>query len=619
MDTPTLSTTVTNNKDQQTSPRKLKRMFDIFRSTSQDLGFEKQKKQALYNLIAFSVFLFLIITVICCYFILQQFLRPLFWALMFGFLLHPFKRKLNLLILNWIDGLNDTHRPAILEFLFLPLNLINYCLTTLSRIIIQYGKLLGLVFFALLFIHLTLYYFIFAHKIWLIITSTLLFVFNLLKLIQSYSNLYVLLTLAVGHFVLLCFSWNENTKDFLCRSTPFIWIILLCKILLFNTIGTLFFIALVSMLAIGLISKFYGINSTKSGSQDQPDSLNRLSLNIIYIKDQIWNFILSLLPSHLDEDELDLVEESVDDTDSSTLINEDSTYKNFTDSPIDASSPLTKQVSFSVDNLVDSLNDESKTKLNKTKNETSSNLNKSGLRKNKLTKGRSIRRNSLIDKDSTKQSKSSDLSAAYLYALVWSCLLAQIYIRPRLLYLLPIPMSLFAIKWIWNSLQDIELFVYYSNEIKKWIDERQEAIYNPIFCFIYDYLLISDYVLSKTLRKSVDTLSSLFLILIVIFGAIFATLFLAFQIYYESALLVELTANVMPTINSTYSTLVNSTSDSEFGQMLPKDLINNNIAQEILTKGYLHGREWIQTTIRTTFNGDNNPDSNVTSAVEKVS
>src|SRR4051812_35527366 len=114
---------------------------------------------------------------------------------MFGFVLHPFKQRVTQLILNWITRLNDTHRPAILEVFFLPFSLVNYCLTTVSTIIIQYAKLLGFIFFALLFIHLTLYYFIFAHKVWLAITSTLLFVFNLLKSIQSYANLYVLLAL----------------------------------------------------------------------------------------------------------------------------------------------------------------------------------------------------------------------------------------------------------------------------------------------------------------------------------------------------------------------------------------------------------------------------------------
>lgn len=178
-----------------------------------------------------------------------------------------------------------------------------------------------------------------------------------------------------------------------------------------------------------------------------------------------------------------------------------------------------------------------------------------------------------------------------------------------MLYLLPIPISLYAIKWLWKTIEKTDLFTYYSNEVLKWIEDRKEAVYNPIFCFIYEYLLISDQVLSKTLKKSVDSLSSMFVILFLIFGSIFATIFLTIQIYQESALLVELTTNVMPTINSTLA------NDSELGQMLPKNLINNNIAQEIVTKGYLHGREWLQTTIRTTFGGEN-PDSNVTRAVE---
>lgn len=65
-------------KDQQTavgsSPKRIRRFIDLFRYP-QEFGFEKQRKQAIYNLVAFSAFFIFIITVIACYLILQQFLR----------------------------------------------------------------------------------------------------------------------------------------------------------------------------------------------------------------------------------------------------------------------------------------------------------------------------------------------------------------------------------------------------------------------------------------------------------------------------------------------------------------------------------------------------------------
>ena len=358
-------------------------------------------------------------------------------------------------------------------------------------------------------------------------------------------------------------------------------------------------IALFSMLAIGVVAKFYGIKT--SDGKHQAESVNHLNLNINFIKSQIWNFIQTLLPSHNDEDELlaDLTDESFSNADSTI------DDKCFSASPIGASSPLIK---------TDFISAPSGDKLDRNKSNEDANRSTTikSDKKDKLFKAKkSFRKNSLInDNQSLKQMKPSNLSDAYLYALVWSSFLAQIYIRPQLLYLLPIPILFYTIKWCSKVIQETELFNYYLNEIYKWVDERKEAVCNPMFCFIYEYLLISDYVLSKTLKRSVDSLSSMFVILFLIFGSIFASIFIAFQIYHESALLVELTANVMPTINSTLA------NDKEFGQMLPKNLINNNIAQEMLTKGYLHGREWLQTTIRTTFGGEN-PDSNVTIIVEK--
>lgn len=352
------------------------------------------------------------------------------------------------------------------------------------------------------------------------------------------------------------------------------------------------------MLVIGLSAKFYGI---KINGKKQIDSVNRLSFIINKLKNQIWNFILSLLPSHSEEDEFDLINESNEER---NLIED--TLEN----PVDNKSPL-KEAKKEIIDKKNIFNDNLATK--KAENNENDIENK---KTNKSFKYKLVRKNSLIDKDFSKQPKTNNLSDAYLYALVWSCFLAQIYIRPRLLYLMPITLLFYITKWIWRSFQQTEVFSFYTNEINKWIDERKEVIFHPIFYFIYEYLLISDYVLSRTLKKSVNTLSSLFVIFFVIFGTLFATLFLAFQIYHESALLVELTANVMPSINSTYSSLVNST-DSEYSQILPKDFINDNIGQEILAKGYLHGRQWLQTTIRATFTNES-PDSNLTTAVEKV-
>ena len=76
MDTPVMPSA---NKPQQTanttitSPRKIRRFIDLFRT--HEIGFEKQRKQAFYNLIGFTAFFIFIFTVVCCYLILQQFLR----------------------------------------------------------------------------------------------------------------------------------------------------------------------------------------------------------------------------------------------------------------------------------------------------------------------------------------------------------------------------------------------------------------------------------------------------------------------------------------------------------------------------------------------------------------
>lgn len=89
--------------------------------------------------------------------------------------------------------------------------------------------------------------------------------------------------------------------------------------------------------------------------------------------------------------------------------------------------------------------------------------------------------------------------------------------------------------------------------------------------------------------------------MVMLFAIVFAVVFLSLQIYNESALLVELVGNIIPTLNSTLS------SNPEINQMLPANILKGNLVIEMMNKGYLHGREWLQTSIRSTFGPDADP------------
>lgn len=88
-------------------------------------GHEKALKQAVYNTVTILFAAFVIVAGVAVYFILQPFLGPLLWAVLFGSVLHPFKRSLSCCLGSWLDSLRESSTPLAIGVVCLPFEVVD--------------------------------------------------------------------------------------------------------------------------------------------------------------------------------------------------------------------------------------------------------------------------------------------------------------------------------------------------------------------------------------------------------------------------------------------------------------------------------------------------------------
>lgn len=74
------------------------------------------------------------------YCVLEPFLRPLLWAVLFGTILHPFKNKWTKRISQWLDGLEGNSIPLSAGLVLSPLFLFNYLSKLLEATVISHSR-----------------------------------------------------------------------------------------------------------------------------------------------------------------------------------------------------------------------------------------------------------------------------------------------------------------------------------------------------------------------------------------------------------------------------------------------------------------------------------------------
>lgn len=105
---------------------------EVLRTTIQ--GHQDQLKQALYYSAANAILIFLTGSGIALWFVFQEFVEPLFWAVLCGALLHPLKVKWVKSIDNKLENLSKRNIPLIFGVIYYILSLPGIVFKFLTRV-----------------------------------------------------------------------------------------------------------------------------------------------------------------------------------------------------------------------------------------------------------------------------------------------------------------------------------------------------------------------------------------------------------------------------------------------------------------------------------------------------
>ena len=401
---------------------------------------EKALRQAFYNTIAIIFVTFVLAFVVAVYFVLEPFLQPLIWSFLFGSALHPFKRKLTHFVRVWLT--NQTKKPFTLFAMVLPFTVFNYIINSTAKVVIQYYKLLLFIFVALFLTHLGSFYFTITHKLINFFSILINVGFKLFFTFLNICNIYISLTLLVVQLILHCFfssQINKRISSSIVSSLLFSLIII--KLLLsFGTLGLIIFCLLLIITLSGLIATLIG---RKDKSQDDKNSVQLISFKFYQSLSLFCNSFLSILLSH-----------PSNETEKESIENDEE---------------LSGSIVTSKGDICD------------------------------VTPVSSLKASSLSYKPNPVKKikkKENHLSNSYFYALLWSCLLAQVWLRPSLLYLILLPIAVFFIKWVGSQINQYAYVSNILNRATKNIYLQLSSLVHPIFFTFYKYFCIGDELVS---------------------------------------------------------------------------------------------------------------------------
>lgn len=116
-------------------------IFNILGGLSE--GNEKPMKHGFYNAFALFILSVCVAAIYVLFLILEPFFKPLFWALLVGSLLHPFKYKLSQKLKSWFETLNKSNTSVIVGLMALPVNAVNFASDTVGHQFIEHYKVSG--------------------------------------------------------------------------------------------------------------------------------------------------------------------------------------------------------------------------------------------------------------------------------------------------------------------------------------------------------------------------------------------------------------------------------------------------------------------------------------------
>ncbi|KAF8789876.1 Transmembrane protein 245 like protein [Argiope bruennichi] len=249
------------------SPSNLSRTsFNFTISNLLPEGHEKAFKQAFYNVAAIVFVLFMLVACVAVYYVLEPFLGPLLWAVLFGSVLHPFKQSMTVILKQWLLSLQSSGTPLTVGALTSPFLIVDYVSEKMLEFTLQYIVL----FLSIASCVLTTF-FLYSCVPGYVMTSffnflgqMLTYVSALLEFCQGASIL--VWTIVIGYLIILSMWWTPKTKSYLIVLSPVVWTIFICHLVsIAGQLRLTILLVLFALMLIGLLAEIRG-RYNESGS-----------------------------------------------------------------------------------------------------------------------------------------------------------------------------------------------------------------------------------------------------------------------------------------------------------------------------------------------------------------
>ncbi|XP_045452915.1 transmembrane protein 245 [Melitaea cinxia] len=544
-------------------------IFNIIGGLSE--GNEKPMKHGFYN--AFALF----ILTICCaavyvlFLILEPFFKPLFWALLVGSLLHPFKYKLSKKIKTWFEDLEKSNSCVVYGLMIIPVDVINYASDTVGHQFKEHYKtVIGLL--SAIFVLPWLYNAIprsFCCIFWQFVSFISFTTTLLIKLCGSY----ITMTIALAYMISVYFLWSPSRAGIFQTTSHVLWLVIASFLAsLAGSFKVHMFILLQTISITGFVLEVLDIHKQLLTKDPEASMIAALKYALSYHQEE------NRMLENIDENPEETIPESNDkdsttDVDSPSPISPEAIAKrgSWTGNEPFQSSPRQPKMLFKTRTL-------SALPLPNTK--------KSAFENRLLA---SFKQRSL-DENYIRNNFNDDETALYFKLLFFGCFCMLIW---KYIWLLPVMLFFLAIHIIKKSLNFFGVWLFcenqYNNLMSKvggWWNDRKSALMPAQIRGIGKVLSICNSSVIEMAYESVDTVSTCIVIIGLILFLAVTTIFICIQIYSEAIVVVQLSGSLL---NSTF------VQNSELHAYLPEGWEEK--LDSLIDNAYTYGREGISTGI----------------------
>ncbi|CAH0400554.1 unnamed protein product [Chilo suppressalis] len=545
-------------------------IFNIIGGLSE--GNEKPMKHGFYN--AFALF----ILTICCaavyvlFLILEPFFKPLFWALLVGSLLHPFKYKLSKILKSWFEDLNKSNTSVIVGLIVIPANVVNSVSDTVGHQFREHYKTV-IALLSAIYVLPWLYNSVprsFACIFWQITSFIGFSTTMLINLCTSY----ITLTIAVAYFVSVYIMWTPQRAGFFRFTSQLLWLVITCFIAsLTGSLQVYTFVFLQIICVIGFALEIIDVH--KKMLAKDPDASMVVAIHNVLTNGH-HKEIAVVEEKPLEVSEPDNEQESTPEKDSPSPTTPDSISKrgSWTGNEPIQSSPRHAKMLYKTRTL-------SALPLSNTKTKTAF--------ENRLLA--SFKQRSLDENYMRNNFDNDEETALYFKLLFFACFCMLVW---KHIWLLPVMLFFLAIHVMRRLLDYFGVWLFFENhynnvmsKIGKWWDDRRSALVPAHIRGIGKIASICNSRISDIAYDSVDTVSSCIVILGLILFLTVAIIFICIQIYSEAIVVVQLSGSLL---NSTF------VQNSELHAYLPEGWEEK--LDSLIDNAYTYGREGISTGVK---------------------